>query len=44
MAALVHAVAGAKAAAGDAAGSGAGDNFATRLERGLGRIMELLAP
>lgn len=44
VAALVHAGAGAKAAAGNAAGSGAGDNFATRLERGLGRIVELLAP
>lgn len=44
VAALVHARAG---AAADAAGSGipvAGDSFAARLERGLGRIMELLAP
>jgi hypothetical protein len=44
VAALVQAGAGATATAGDGAGSGAGENFTTRLERGLGRIMELLAP
>ena len=43
VAALVHAGTGA-AAAGDGAGPGAGQNFTTRLERGLGRLMELLAP
>ena len=32
------------AAAGDAAGTGAGHNVTARLERGLGRILELLAP
>ncbi|BCW67827.1 hypothetical protein NicSoilB4_25900 [Arthrobacter sp. NicSoilB4] len=44
VAALVHARSGAAAAAGDGAGSGAGHSFTARLERGLGRIMELLAP
>ncbi|MET4137087.1 hypothetical protein [Pseudarthrobacter sp. PvP090] len=38
------AVDGTGAVPGDGTGSGAGHNFAARLERGLGRIMELLAP
>lgn len=32
------------AVAGDGAGSGAGSSFVVRMERGLGRIVELLAP
>lgn len=44
VAALVHAGTGTTAAAGDGSGTGAGQNLTTRLERGLGRIMELLAP
>lgn len=35
---------GAGAASGDGAGAGAGNNVTARLERGLGRILELLAP
>jgi len=45
VAALVHAGAGtADTATGDTGGSGTGHDVAARLERGLGRILELLAP
>ena len=45
VAALVHAGTGAaEPAAGDGDGSGTGHDFTARLERGLGRILELLAP
>ncbi len=45
VAALVRAgTAAPDAAAGDAAGTDAGHNVTARLERGLGRILELLAP
>jgi hypothetical protein len=44
VAALVHARAGAAAGAAGEGMAVAGDSFAARLERGLGRIMELLVP
>jgi hypothetical protein len=45
VAALVHAGTGAaEPAAGDGNGSGNGHTFTARLERGMGRILELLAP
>ena len=45
VAALVHAGTGAaEPAAGDGGRTGSGHSFTARLERGLGRILELLAP